>query len=194
MKKILNLLIKLSTAYFLISSAYIVSTGFVEENDLKSNIALVLGNKVEFDGSPSDRLRARLDQALILYQANLVQKIIVSGGIGQEGFDEAKVMKDYLIDKGMDPNDIVEDNQGYTTERSAKNLKVILNANFKEPILVISQYYHLNRAAYLVKNAGFLNVKTSYARYFEFRDFYSIFRETVALPYVMIVNVYKESL
>ncbi|EOQ96765.1 hypothetical protein LEP1GSC195_3264 [Leptospira wolbachii serovar Codice str. CDC] len=155
---------------------------------MHSNVALVLGNKVELNGLPSDRLKARLDRTVYLYQSNLIQKIIVSGGMGKEGFDEARVMKDYLIKQGIDSNHITPDNQGYTTEKSAKNLKVILDSNFKESILIISQYYHLNRAAFLVRKAGFLNVKTSFARYLEFRDFYSIFRETVALPYVMIFN------
>lgn len=78
MKKILYLLVKLSFSYFLISFTYIISTGLVEEKDLKSTTALVLGNKVELDGRPSDRLQARLDRTVSLYQSNLIQKIIVS--------------------------------------------------------------------------------------------------------------------
>ncbi|TGK81914.1 YdcF family protein [Leptospira noumeaensis] len=189
MKKIFYLLIKLSFTYLLISSSYIVSTGLVEEKELKSNVALVLGNKVEIDGSPSDRLQARLDRAVNLYKEHLIQKIIVSGGLGKEGFDEAKVMKKYLVTQGINADQIIEDNIGYTTEKSANNLKDILESNIAEPILIISQYYHLPRSKYLVKKAGFQNVKTSYARYFEIRDFYSIFRETFALPYIIVINL-----
>ncbi|EMY70357.1 YdcF family protein [Leptospira vanthielii] len=188
MKKILYSLVKLSFSYFLISSAYIISTGLVEEKEMKSHTALVLGNKVELNGLPSDRLKARLDRTVYLYQSNLIQKIIVSGGMGKEGFDEAKVMKDYLINQGIDSNHIIEDNQGYTTEKSANNLKAILGSNFDESILIISQYYHLPGAKFLLKKAGFLNVKTSYARYVEIRDLYSIFRETIALPLVVMAR------
>ncbi|TGM52556.1 YdcF family protein [Leptospira vanthielii] len=188
MKKILYSLVKLSFSYFLISSAYIISTGLVEEKEMKSHTALVLGNKVELNGLPSDRLKARLDRTIYLYQSNSIQKIIVSGGIGKEGFDEAKVMKDYLINQGIDSNHIIEDNQGYTTEKSANNLKAILGSNFDESILIISQYYHLPRAKFLLKKAGFLNVKTTYARYIEIRDLYSIFRETIALPLVVMAR------
>ncbi|MCW7491592.1 YdcF family protein [Leptospira sp. 2 VSF19] len=184
----LILLTKIFSFYLLISVGFILYNGLIEEKDLKSSFALVLGNKVELNGKPSDRLQARLDRAITLYKENLIQKIIVSGGIGKEGFDEARVMKEYLVAQGIETDHIVEDNLGYTTERSADNLKEILKSNFAEPILIISQYYHLPRAAFLVKKVGFLNVKTSYARYFEFRDFYSIFRETVALPYVIVIN------
>lgn len=97
-------------------------------------------------------------------------------------------MKKYLISQGLDANLIIEDNLGYTTEKSAENLKEILKSNKSEMILIISQYYHLPRSNYLIKSAGFDNTKTSYARYIEIRDLYSIFRETIALPYVMIVN------
>lgn len=69
-----------------------------------------------------------------------------------------------------------------------KKLKDILGSNFDESIIIVSQYYHLPRATYLVKKAGFFNVKTTYARYMEIRDFYSIFRETIALPYIFIVT------
>ncbi|TGL86558.1 YdcF family protein [Leptospira congkakensis] len=189
MRRLFYNIIKLFLAYLLISSSYIVSTGLVEAENLTSNIALVLGNKVEIDGSPSDRLQARLDRAVILYKEHLIQKIIVSGGLGKEGFDEAKVMKKYLVTQGIDADQIIEDNLGSTTEKSAQNLKIILGSNFSESILIISQYYHLNRASFLVKKTGFINIKTSYARYFEIRDFYSIFRETIALPYVIILNL-----
>lgn len=97
-------------------------------------------------------------------------------------------MKDYLIMQGIDPNHITPDNQVYTTEKSANNLKAILGSNFDESIIIISQYYHLPSAKFLVKKAGFHNVKTTYARYVEIRDLYSIFRETIALPYVLIVR------
>lgn len=188
MRKIFYILIKLSFTYLLIASSYIVSTGLVEEKELKSNVALVLGNKVEIDGSPSERLRARLDRVVTLYKEDLIQKIIVSGGLGKEGFDEAKVMKNYLMNQGIAVDHIIEDNLGYTTEKSADNLKEILKSHESEPILIISQYYHLPRASYLVKRAGFNNIKSSYARYIEIRDLYSIFRETIALPYVIVVN------
>ena len=55
-----------------------------------SHYAIVLGNKVHLSGEPSQRLQARLSRALLLYQRGMtVKQIIVSGGVGKEGHDEA---------------------------------------------------------------------------------------------------------
>jgi vancomycin permeability regulator SanA len=182
MKHLIYRIYKIVFAYLLISSLYITFIGLAEEDNLKSDFALILGNKIEENGNPSDRLKARLDRALEIYNQNLIQYIIVSGGIGIEGFDEAKVMKEYLVQKGIPANSVIEDNLGYTTESSAKNLKSLTSNDSSKTILIISQYFHLPRSVFLVKKQGFSNVKSTFARYFELRDFYSIFRECIALP------------
>jgi len=46
-------------------------------------------------GEPSPRLQSRLDKAFDLYSKNYFQQIIVSGGLGKEGFEEALVMTEY---------------------------------------------------------------------------------------------------
>lgn len=75
--------------WFLIHSIYITIDGL---NDKKTNadVAIVLGNKVNEDGTLSERLKARLDKSLELYNQNRVKIIIVSGGLGKEGFWEGK--------------------------------------------------------------------------------------------------------
>ena len=85
----------------------------------KADAALVLGCKVELDGTPSTRLRARLDRTLELYQAGHFPKIITSGGVGKEGFDEAAVMRDYLVARGVPTEHIIVDSDGTTTFASA---------------------------------------------------------------------------
>src|SRR5690348_5039955 len=67
----------------------------------KADIALVLGNTVNPDGTPSPRLRARLDKTLELYRAGYFPEVIASGGVGKEGYDEASVMRDYLVSRGI---------------------------------------------------------------------------------------------
>ena len=55
--------------------------------------ALVLGAGVRPDGSPSDVLRDRLDEALSLRAAGRVRKILVSGDHGEAGYDEPNAMR-----------------------------------------------------------------------------------------------------
>ena len=63
--------------------------------------ALVLGAGVRDDGSPSDVLRDRLDEALDLYRAGRVTRVIVSGDHQTARYDEPKAMRVYLEANGV---------------------------------------------------------------------------------------------
>ncbi|WP_394776006.1 ElyC/SanA/YdcF family protein [Flavobacterium sp.] len=63
----------------------------------KADIAVILGNKVNDDGTLSERLEKRLECGLKLYRDNRIKKILVSGGLGSEGYYEGDKMKEYLI-------------------------------------------------------------------------------------------------
>lgn len=142
-----------------------------------ADAALVLGSKVELDGTPSARLRARLDRTLELYQAGHFPKIITSGGVGIEGFDEAVVMRDYLAARGVPGENIIVDSAGLTTFASAQNtLQIARRQGFKS-ILVVSQYFHLPRSRMALRRFGITTVYSAHARIFELRDIYSSFRE-----------------
>ncbi len=91
--------------------AVIVADGLADELEA-SDLAVVFGNKVNEDGTPSPRLKARLDRAHELYRARTVPLLLVSGGLGREGFDEAKVMADYLAGRGMPREHILVDSAG----------------------------------------------------------------------------------
>jgi vancomycin permeability regulator SanA len=99
-------------------------------------VAVVLGNKVEVNGQPSERLKARLDTLVKLYNGNYFTFIIVSGGIGKEGFDETKVMKSYLIDEGIPEDKIIEDNNGYNSYMTAQNTSKIMDELELDSVMV----------------------------------------------------------
>jgi len=58
------------------------------DNYEKSDLMVVFGNKVETSGLPSERLKRRLDKAVKLYNDKTAKKIVVSGAMGIEGFNE----------------------------------------------------------------------------------------------------------
>lgn len=58
----------LALCAFVIAMLAIVVSG-LRDDIARSDVALVLGNKVELDGTPSPRLRARLDRTLELFRA-----------------------------------------------------------------------------------------------------------------------------
>lgn len=167
--------------YFLLSSAFIANYG-LQENGCLADTAVVLGNKVETSGVPSDRLKARLDRSIQLYWQGCYSRIIVSGGLGKEGFDEAEIMKKYLVSKGISESSILEDNEGNTTERTAENLEKVLGKK-PDTCIIITQYWHIFRTSRVFERKNSCRtVLFSYARYSEWRDIYSILRETVAVP------------
>ena len=146
----------------------------------QADVGLVLGSKVEANGLPSERLRARLDKALELRRAGKFQKIIVSGGTGVEGFDEAAVMRDYLVANDVAREDIIVDSGGITTFATAKNaLQILQSGNFKS-VLVISQFFHIPRCRLALRRFGLAQVYSAHAHFFESRDVYSSFREFFA--------------
>lgn len=150
----------------------------LRNNITQADVAIVLGNKVNKDGTLSERLEKRLECGLTLYKSGLVNKLIVSGGKGKEGYYEAEKMKDYCISHGIPDSLILVDNDGYNTRATVKNTFQFLNKDSK--IIVVSQYYHVSRTKMLYKKAGIQSVQCSSPKFFELHDFYSIVREFFA--------------
>jgi vancomycin permeability regulator SanA len=179
MKKYIKYSFILFLSWFIIHSLIITIDG-LNDNYIKADVALILGNTVKENGELSDRLKARVDKGLNLYQKQVVKKIIVSGGLGKEGFYEGDEMKKYLVLKGVNEKDIIVDNQGNTTLLSAFNyLKIQKEFNLKS-VVVVSQYFHISRIRLMLKELGCANVYSAPAEYWEIRDVYSVFREFFA--------------
>jgi vancomycin permeability regulator SanA len=176
MKRIGFILFSVMIVWFILHTTIILIDGI---NDELANVdvAVVLGNKVELDGQPSNRLQARLDKAVDLYEEGYFKNIIVSGGVGKEGFDEANVMKQYLVDQGIPIEVIIEDSNGYNSYMTAENSKAIMEELNLESVMVITQYFHITRSKLAFQKLGFKEVYGAHAEIVELRDVYSIIRE-----------------
>jgi len=177
-KKLLLASLLLLTGSFLLGALLIVADG-LRDDIHPVDVAIVLGNTVESDGRPSDRLRARLDKAVELYRDGLFQHVIVSGGVGVEGFNEAEVMKRYLIGQGVPEGCIIADGEGATTALTARKAAQVMKEQGWQSALVISQYFHISRTRLAVESYGVRPVYGAHADYFELRDVYSIAREVI---------------
>ena len=163
---------------FTLAAALIVADGLTDDIHA-ADVAIVPGNTVEKDGRPSARLGARLDQTVALYRRGLFPEVIVSGGVGVEGFDEAEVMKRYLVENGVPEGSVHVDGGGTTTHLTARNASRMMRENGWRSALVVSQYFHVPRMRLALKRSGVAPVFSAHARYFERRDVYSIAREVV---------------
>jgi vancomycin permeability regulator SanA len=163
-------------AWFVIHTTFVIIDGLNDE--LKPvDAAVVLGNKVEANGQPSERLKARLDTSVDLYDKGYFTFIVVSGGMGKEGFDEAKVMKAYLMNQGIPEDKIIEDNHGNNSYMTAQNTSEIMDELKLDSVMVITQYFHVSRTKLAFRKMDIKEVYAAHAKIFEFRDIYSIMRE-----------------
>lgn len=94
----------------------------------------------------------RVEEGLRLYKEGLIDRFIVSGGIGVLNTDrkvpEAHKMKNYLLDKGIDSSDIIVEDQSINTFQNIENSLKILSENWdidKLKFALISSDFHVRR-------------------------------------------------
>ena len=119
-------------------------------------IAIVLGNRLNDDGTPSDLLKKRIE---LLNKANNVydfDKIILSGGVANTKavFSEAYVMSKMVL--SIDSSKIIlEDKSLSTVQNALFSVPIALSLGADE-IVVITSAEHMNRF--------FLNPKKIFAK------------------------------
>jgi vancomycin permeability regulator SanA len=113
-------------------------------------VAIVFGAGL-VNGRPSKVLASRLDEAVVLYNLRKVNKILVTGDNRQESYNEPKAMTEYLVNLGVNPDNIVQDYAGRRTVDSCYRAKNVFNVS---SAYIISQPFHLPRALWLCEGYG----------------------------------------
>lgn len=181
MKTIVSWCIGIVLLLALVAAALICTIGMM--NDVRpSDVAIVLGSKVEEDGTPSVHLRIRLDRTVDLYKAGMAPMIIVSGGPGVPAHPEPIVMRDYLIDHGVPASAILLDNTGINTAATARNAVPLMAEHGFNSVIVVSEYFHVPRTRLAFAQQGIQTVRYASVGYPRPRDGLAIARETVGLP------------
>lgn len=178
-KNILNvikILAVLLIIWFLGHSAFILYDG-ISDNGKNADLAVILGNKVNEDGTLSKRLEMRLETGVQLFKSGRVKRILVSGGLGKEGFYEGDKMKEFLVAHAVPDSLIIVDNFGNNTRASVENTLALRKQIHFNSIIVVSQYFHVTRTKKLFRDKGFENVSSVSPDYFEWRDIYALARE-----------------
>ena len=179
-KKLFKIILPILLLWMTIHIVYSIVDGLRDDGS-SADIAVVLGNKVNEDGSLSVRLMERLNCAIALQRVGRIKKVIVSGGLGKEGYYEANKMREFLLYQGDFPDScIIIDNKGDNTLLTVKNTLALQGQLHFDKLIVISQYYHLTRTKMLFGKEGFNNVSGVSPKYFEWRDIYSLIREFFA--------------
>ena len=116
------------------------------------NIVIVLGNRINDDGSLSAIMQKRLKLTLEYYQNFKPDHIIVSGGLANEaaGITEAKAMKEYLVSHGIKDEVIILEDNSHTTVENAKFSVPIAKSFNPDLITVITTCDHHHKNYYSV--------------------------------------------
>lgn len=138
------------------SSKYILNEPELGEE--KYDCILILGAGIRADGTPSDMLRDRLDTGIVLYKLGYSDVLLLSGDCSGEDYDEVSAMKNYCLLNGVSEDDIVCDNEGFSTFESVCNT---WNADIFERIIIVTQEYHLSRAIHIARELGLYAVGIS---------------------------------
>lgn len=176
--KLIRTVAAVVAACYLMAAAALAVVG-LRDQAAPADVIVVPGNTVRSDGTPSERLGARLDAAITLFSQRQAPVIFVSGGVGEEGHDEAAAMARYLTAHGVPANAIVQDPLGFDTAATAANVATYLRANKLRSALVATQYFHVARTTLALERHGVSVMGSRHARYFEWRDMYSLSREVI---------------
>lgn len=153
-----------------------------KDNVFKADLIVVLGNKVSPSGIPSRGLAVRLNKAIETYQQGYAPRILVSGGTGKEGFNEAIAMSNYLIARGIPSSAIIRDTEGVNTRATANNTYLYMQKNHLQSAIIVSQYYHIARTKLAFRRAGIKKIGQASPDYISGKDFFSVIRELFGYP------------
>jgi vancomycin permeability regulator SanA len=178
MRILLKLVITAACLWLLLSAA-LAAAGLLTRAR-GADVAVILGNTVYRDGTPSPRLAARLDRAKRCYDQRQCRMLFVSGGIEPSGTDEAASMRAWLIRNGVPAADIVVDAAGNDTWATARHASEFMHERGLTSAVVVTQYFHLPRTMLALERFGVPEVSGAYPRFWEGRDLYSVAREAPA--------------
>ena len=111
-------------------------------------ILVVLGNRMNDDGTFSDAMMDRLNKTLSV--AEDFDKIVVTGGVANPtaGLAEGDMMCKWLVENGIAMTKIVVENRSHTTKENAKFTAPILKGLGAEEVTLLSSAYHIDRKMY----------------------------------------------
>lgn len=127
----------------------------LDEQLMPADVAVVLGAAVETGGRPNPCLVARVRRAAGLYYDGLTRHIVVTGGTDRgTGLVEAEHMARWLVQQGVPEEAILQEPRASSTAENIAFTTPLLRERGWRSVLLVSDPYHLPRAAALARRAG----------------------------------------
>ena len=135
-------------------------------DEIRRADAIVVLGAAQYNGVPSPVFKARLDHALYLYNEDLADKIIVTGGKRKgDQFTEAGTGAQYLVEGDVPAVAILAESLGTTTFESLEEARKLAASNEIETALFVSDPLHSERIKRIATDLGFQGAYTSPADY-----------------------------
>ena len=141
---------------------------------------IVLGAKVEADGSPSKALQRRINAAAEYLADNPQTIAIASGGQGaDEPTSEAECIRSGLTARGIDASRILPEDRSTTTAENMAFSMAMMEEGAS--VGIVTNNYHVYRAVLLAKRAGMENAHGLAAEYTGFTLLHYMLRDGACL-------------
>ncbi len=115
---------------------------------------IVLGAQVQPSGEPSVQLAWRLEAALEVFNQNPTPIVVSGGQGGNEPRPEGEVMRDWLIERGVPPEQILVDSESTNTRQNISHAISLLEGLSIQNVRIITSDYHLPRALAIARDEG----------------------------------------
>jgi uncharacterized SAM-binding protein YcdF (DUF218 family) len=117
--------------------------------------AIIVMGAAQFNGVPSQVLRARLDTTYRAWSDGMAPLIIVTGGkMPGDMFTESESSRDYLVDKGVPEEDILLEGEGRDSAESLDRAADIAHQHNIKTVLIVSDGFHLFRSKMIAEHNG----------------------------------------
>ncbi len=126
----------------LLSASY----GDEPQTDLIPDVIAVFGQTPKANGKPSSGLLSRLEKALEMAERFPDAKLILSGGDVKTEFTEAAVMKEWLLEQGIEETRLLLDEDARDTYGNAIGIISLCEEINAHKVLVVGTMLHLPRA------------------------------------------------
>ncbi len=160
LRKWITVVLLFATGFAVGMIIFIAIKGARNTATFREDAVLVLGSGIKGEKLLLT-LQQRLDKCIDYLQHNPGVLVVVSGGQGRnEDIPEATAMKRYLVAKGIDPAQIIEEMRSRDTKENMQLSKAIFDNYFavqgkqNYTVVCITSDFHAQRAALLAKRYG----------------------------------------
>ena len=165
----------------------LILSGFSEKGENDLDYIIVLGAQVRKDG-PSPVLAYRLDRAVEYMTENPGTICIVSGAQGyNEPCTEAEAMAEYLVERGIPEDRIIQEKEATTTKQNIRNSMDLMEPDAS--VGIVTNNFHVYRSLRIAEDQGLEDVCGIAAGSKKFYLPNNMFREFFALGKYYLVKI-----